>query len=154
MRTRKSYPQSSYVSILQILIYDTHSFRVCIHQHTRTQVRVAARLATDKSVSTRKRALQLVTALLLRCPSNEEWQTLWLQYVLPGIHDAETTVQNISIEAVVQKEPEPGATRVPLIMLTHRVHEGRVNAAIEKIAASPHIENNIMRIRVETLDAA
>ena len=100
MRTRKSYPQSSYVSILQILIYDTHSFRVCIHQHTRTQVRVAARLATDKSVSTRKRALQLVTALLLRCPSNEEWQTLWLQYVLPGIHDAETTVQNISIEAV------------------------------------------------------
>ena len=61
---------------------------------------------------------------------------------------------DISIEAVVQKEPEPGATRVPLIMLTHRVHEGRVNAAIEKIAASPHIENNIMRIRVETLDAA
>ena len=51
-------------------------------------------------MSTRKRALQLVTALLLRCFSNEEWQTLWLQYVLPGIHDAETTVQNISIEAV------------------------------------------------------
>ena len=63
-------------------------------------VRVAARLATDKSVSTRKRALQLVTALLLRCPSNEEWQALWLQYVLPGIHDAETSVQNTSIEAV------------------------------------------------------
>lgn len=56
-------------------------------------VNVAAMLATDTSVSTRKRALQLVTALLLRCPSNEEWQALWLQYVLPGIHDPESTVR-------------------------------------------------------------
>jgi homoserine dehydrogenase len=62
--------------------------------------------------------------------------------------------RGISIEAVVQKEPEPGATRVPLIMLTHRVREGLVIDAINEIEASPHIGEQVMRLRVETLDGA
>ena len=62
--------------------------------------------------------------------------------------------RGISIEAVVQKEPEPGATRVPLIMLTHRVREGLVVDAINEIEASPHIGEQVMRLRVETLDGA
>ena len=60
--------------------------------------------------------------------------------------------RGISIEAVVQKEPAPGARRVPLIMLTHKVREGRIDEAITRIEASPHIEDKIMRIRVEALD--
>lgn len=92
-------------------------------------------------------AEEIEAAYYLRMTADDQPGVLATVASILGEHD-------ISIEAVVQKEPEPGATRVPLIMLTHRVHEGRVNAAIEKIAASPHIENNIMRIRVETLDAA
>ena len=60
----------------------------------------------------------------------------------------------ISIEAVVQKEPQPGASKVPLIMLTHRVREGLINTAIERIEASDYIDDQIMRMRVETLDGA
>ncbi|MBT6276234.1 MAG: homoserine dehydrogenase [Chromatiales bacterium] len=59
----------------------------------------------------------------------------------------------ISIEAVVQKEPEPGATQVPLIMLTHRVREGPMNRALERIEASEHIFGSVMRLRVEPLDS-
>jgi homoserine dehydrogenase len=62
--------------------------------------------------------------------------------------------RGISIEAVVQKEPQPGATQVPLIMLTHRVREGLVIDAINDIEASPHIGEQVMRLRVETLDGA
>jgi homoserine dehydrogenase len=36
----------------------------------------------------------------------------------------------ISIEAIQQKEPGEGETHVPLVMLTHRVREGRMNQAI------------------------
>ena len=38
--------------------------------------------------------------------------------------------QGISIEAVVQKEPPNGEETVPLILLTRRVMEGRMNGAI------------------------
>ena len=57
----------------------------------------------------------------------------------------------ISIEAVVQKEPAPGADEVPLIMLTHRVMEGRMNEAIAGIEALDTISGPVTRIRVEQL---
>ncbi|MEM7405945.1 MAG: homoserine dehydrogenase [Pseudomonadota bacterium] len=60
---------------------------------------------------------------------------------------------DISIEAVVQKEPAPGASRVPLIMLTHTVREGSIEAAIARIEASTYVEGDIMRLRVEALDS-
>lgn len=60
---------------------------------------------------------------------------------------------DISIEAVVQKEPAAGASRVPLIMLTHTVREGSIDAAIAQIEASAYVEGDIMRLRVETLDS-
>lgn len=59
----------------------------------------------------------------------------------------------ISIEAVVQKEPLPGIDQVALIMLTHRVKEGSVNQALERIEGLDSISGQVTRIRVEHLDA-
>ncbi|MEQ9508104.1 MAG: ACT domain-containing protein [Alloalcanivorax xenomutans] len=57
----------------------------------------------------------------------------------------------ISIEAMVQKEVDEGL--VPIVILTHRVREGDMNEALKRIAALDTVDNDIMRIRVETLDA-
>ncbi len=59
--------------------------------------------------------------------------------------------QGISIEAIKQKEPEEGQTHVPLVMLTHRVIEGQMNAAIARIEALEAVQGPVTRIRMETL---
>jgi homoserine dehydrogenase len=59
--------------------------------------------------------------------------------------------RGISIEAIKQKEPGEGDTHVPLIMLTHRVREGRMNEAIAEIEALDVVKGDVMRIRLETL---
>ncbi|WJW74412.1 homoserine dehydrogenase [Thiohalobacter sp. IOR34] len=59
----------------------------------------------------------------------------------------------ISIEAILQKEPVGEAAHVPIILLTHRVREGQMNQAIEKIEALDAIEGNVTRIRLEHLNA-
>ncbi len=59
--------------------------------------------------------------------------------------------EGISIEAIVQKEPEEGDTQVPLIMLSHRVLEGRMNQAIARIEALDSVKGEVVRIRVEHL---
>ncbi len=59
--------------------------------------------------------------------------------------------EGISIEAIKQKEPEEGETHVPLIMLSHRVREGRMNRAIARIEALGTVKGEVMRIRMETL---
>ena len=58
---------------------------------------------------------------------------------------------NISIEAVIQKEPQPGQSRVPLILLTSVVVEKNMNAAIAEIEALDSIEGQVTRIRMEHL---
>lgn len=60
-------------------------------------------------------------------------------------------VHNISIEAVIQKEPQPGQSRVPLILLTSVVIEKNMNAAIAEIEALDSIEGQVTRIRMEHL---
>jgi homoserine dehydrogenase len=59
---------------------------------------------------------------------------------------------HISIDAMVQKEPEAGEDQVDIIMLTHMTKEKHVNAAIAKIEALASIAGKIMRIRLEELD--
>ncbi len=59
--------------------------------------------------------------------------------------------QGISIEAIKQKEPGEGETHVPLVMLTHRVIEGRMNEAIARIEALESVQGPVMRIRMESL---
>jgi homoserine dehydrogenase len=61
--------------------------------------------------------------------------------------------QGISIEALIQKEPAEGASVVPLIMLTHRVAENKMNSAIAQLEALDAIDGKIMRIRCEHLDS-
>ena len=61
--------------------------------------------------------------------------------------------QGISIEALIQKEPVEGASVVPLIMLTHRIAEKKMNSAIAQLEALDAIEGKIMRIRCEHLDS-
>ncbi|MBK9131033.1 MAG: homoserine dehydrogenase [Gammaproteobacteria bacterium] len=59
----------------------------------------------------------------------------------------------ISIEAVVQKEPDPSAREASVIMLTHRVPERRMNEAIARIEALESIVGKVTRIRLEALAA-
>ena len=48
--------------------------------------------------------------------------------------------REISIEAVVQKEPKPQQHHVNLILLTHPVNEGSMNEALKKIESFTLIE--------------
>ncbi|MDO9103827.1 MAG: homoserine dehydrogenase [Methylovulum sp.] len=58
---------------------------------------------------------------------------------------------NISIEAIIQKEPSKGETAVPIIMLTQITLEQEMNAAIAEIEALTTVTGKINRIRLETL---
>lgn len=58
----------------------------------------------------------------------------------------------ISIEAILQKEPAPEASCVPIILLTQRTKEQNMNAALAGIEQLAAIEGRVMRIRMETLD--
>ena len=58
----------------------------------------------------------------------------------------------ISIEAIIQKELEPDAAHVPIIMLTHRIRERQMNDAIARIEALSSIGGPVTRIRVEYLN--
>jgi homoserine dehydrogenase len=58
---------------------------------------------------------------------------------------------DISIDAMVQKEPQAGEKQVDIIMLTHLTIERNVNAALEKIEALPVVAGKVTRIRLEQL---
>lgn len=60
--------------------------------------------------------------------------------------------QDISIEAIKQKEPAESESSVTLVMLTHQVFERQMNQAIEKIESLDTVEGKVTRIRVEHLD--
>ena len=59
--------------------------------------------------------------------------------------------QDISIEAIVQKEVKDEKGCVPLIMLTHKVLESRMMDAINKIEQLATVTGKIVRLRLETL---
>lgn len=58
----------------------------------------------------------------------------------------------ISIEALIQKEPQPGADTVPLILLTNRAREGLLMEAVACIEALDSVTGSVIRMRVESLD--
>ncbi|MDH5408444.1 MAG: homoserine dehydrogenase [Gammaproteobacteria bacterium] len=60
---------------------------------------------------------------------------------------------DISIEAIIQKEPVAEGSFANIIMLTHKVQEKQMNAAIASIEALDTIDGKVKRIRMETLDA-
>ncbi len=57
----------------------------------------------------------------------------------------------ISIEAIIQKEPEGDVPNVPVIFLTQKTLEKNMNQAIEKIEALDSVKDKVRRIRVENL---
>jgi len=59
---------------------------------------------------------------------------------------------DISIDAMMQKEPAEGEKQADIIMLTHVALEKHVNAAIAKIEALGSIEGRVTRIRLEELN--
>jgi homoserine dehydrogenase len=58
----------------------------------------------------------------------------------------------ISIDAMVQKEPNEGEEEADIIMLTHRTVEKNVDAALAKIEALPVVSGRVTRIRLEHLN--
>ena len=60
--------------------------------------------------------------------------------------------RDISIDAMVQKEPHEGEDQVDIIMLTHLSVEKQVDAAIAKIEGLPVVVGKVTRIRLEELN--
>ena len=60
--------------------------------------------------------------------------------------------REISIDAMIQKEPSEGEEQTDIILLTHRIVEKNVVDAISKIEALPTVRGKIVRIRLEELN--
>ncbi|WP_323814377.1 homoserine dehydrogenase [Cellvibrio sp. NN19] len=72
----------------------------------------------------------------------------------PGVLSKIATILSdagISIEAMIQKEAKEGELTVPLILLTNKVQEKKLAAAIRSIEALYAITGPVQRIRVEAL---
>ncbi len=59
--------------------------------------------------------------------------------------------EQISIDAVIQKEPGEGEEQTDLIMLTHQTREKRINAAIAKIEKLGVVAGKVTKLRLEEL---
>ncbi len=73
----------------------------------------------------------------------------------PGVMAAVTQILaelNISIEALLQKVPEPDQDTVPIIMLTHRIRERQMNEALHRMGQLEAVRGKITRIRLEYFD--
>lgn len=89
---------------------------------------------------------EVETAYYLRLQANDK----------PGVLADITRIlgeAGISIEAILQKEAALDEISVPIILLTHRIREKQMNAAIAQIEALDSIHGEVVRIRLETLDA-
>ena len=62
------------------------------------------------------------------------------------------SVRGINIESIMQKEAEETDGSVPMILLTHRVQEQRINDAIIALEALDTVQKPVVRIRVEQLN--
>ena len=107
---------------------------------------------------------QLIKHKLLDTADYESAYYLRLQALdQPGVLATVTSIfgeLSISIEALLQKEPELAETLhedseevpvVPIILLTRRVREGLIEQAIQSIEALSTITQPVTRIRVESL---
>jgi homoserine dehydrogenase len=122
-------------------------------------VDLARDLAADQQ--SRVPALGFSTASLRDLPvvAMEEVSTPWYLRMeaedKPGVLSAVASIfseQGISIEGLIQKAPDEGETRVPLIVLTNSAPQGRVDKAVSAIESLDNITSDIARIRVEALD--
>ena len=59
---------------------------------------------------------------------------------------------HISIEAMIQRQPEEGQDQVDIIMITHLTLEKNVDSAIKKVEGLPVVVGAVVRIRLEQLN--
>ena len=59
--------------------------------------------------------------------------------------------QEISIDAMIQREPAEGEEQTEIIMLTHQTRERNIDAAITRIASLDAVKGAIVRLRLEEL---
>jgi homoserine dehydrogenase len=57
---------------------------------------------------------------------------------------------NISIDAMVQKEPGEGESRVDIVLLTHQALERNVERALARIEKLASVLGKVTRIRLES----
>jgi homoserine dehydrogenase len=60
--------------------------------------------------------------------------------------------REISIDAMIQKEPSEGEDQTDIILLTHRTIEKNIDAAIAAIEALPTVAGKVVRVRLEDLN--
>ena len=60
--------------------------------------------------------------------------------------------EQISIDAMIQREPAEGEQQTDIIMLTHVVREKQIDAAIAKIEALPVVKGKLIRLRLDDLN--
>lgn len=73
----------------------------------------------------------------------------------PGVLAQVATIlseRGINIESIMQKEVEEQDGLVPMILLTHRVIEQKINEAIQAMEALEGVAGPVVRIRVEQLN--
>jgi len=111
--------------------------------------------------SCRVPALGVATADLKTLPvlPMEQVITPWYLRIIaedkPGVLSSIASIfsdHGISMEALIQKPPAEGETRVPLIVLTSRASQGSMDVAVATIEALESISGEVARIRVEALD--
>jgi len=90
------------------------------------------------------KAEEMKTAYYLRLNANDKSGVL---AEVTGIF----AEHQISIEAMIQKEPNKGTAKVSVILLMQMTLEKEMNAAIKKIEALDSIKSKVVRIRMETL---
>lgn len=117
--------------------------------------------AMNSDVENRVAMLGFQPASLQDTPvvSADEFETSYYVRLLaddrPGVLADVTRIfadNDISIEAVIQKEPTEGQTRACLIMMTSLIIEKNMSQAISKIEALDSIEGDVVKIRLEHLD--
>ncbi|MGD7034902.1 homoserine dehydrogenase [Methylotuvimicrobium buryatense] len=89
-------------------------------------------------------AEQIHTAYYLRLNAEDRPGVLADITRILALHD-------ISIEAIIQKEPHENEKSVPIIMLTQNTLESEMNAAITVIEQLTTVTGKVCRIRLETL---
>jgi homoserine dehydrogenase len=73
----------------------------------------------------------------------------------PGVLAGVTKIladKNISIDAMLQKEPDDNETEADIVILTHITLEANMDAAIGQIEALPAIVGKLIKIRMEELN--
>jgi homoserine dehydrogenase len=73
----------------------------------------------------------------------------------PGVLAEVTKIlgdRQISIDAMIQKEPQDGETEADIVILTHITVEKNMNAAIQAIEALPAIDGAVVKLRMEELN--